>query len=317
MSLAHLLRRLLALAVILLCVSALVFAITQILPGNAAVMILGQNATEAELRALEAQLGLDQPAWVQYGRWIGGVLAGDAGVSMTSSRPVLDVVLPALGRSLILAGITLAVMATGAVLLGVAAAVRRGRPADFVISALVYPGVCVPEFVVGTLLVVLLARPELGWFPAGGYVPPSQDPVGFARSVALPVLTLTIILTSRIARQVRSEMIDVLRSDYVRTATLKGLPRRAVLFRHALPNAMLPTLTILALDIGYLIGGTVVVEEVFAYPGLGRLLIFSMQSRDLPVIQAGVLAMAVVYVTANLAADLLHSAVDPRLRADG
>ncbi|MCC6304629.1 MAG: ABC transporter permease [Rhodobacteraceae bacterium] len=317
MSLAHLLRRLVALAVILLCVSALVFAITQILPGNAAVMILVQNATADELRALEVQLGLDRPAWVQYGRWIGGVLAGDAGISMTSSRPVLDVVLPALGRSLILAGITLAVMATGAVLLGVAAAVRRGRLADFVISALVYPGVCVPEFVVGTLLVVLLARPELGWFPAGGYAPLSQGLLGFARSIALPALTLTIILTSRISRQVRSEMIDVLKSDYVRTATLKGLPRRAVLFRHALPNAMLPTLTILALDIGYLIGGTVVVEEVFAYPGLGRLLIFSMQSRDLPVIQAGVLAMAVVYVTANLVADLLHSAVDPRVRADG
>lgn len=317
MSLSYLARRLVGLLAILFFVSALVFAITQILPGNAAVMILGQNATDAELKALEAQLGLDLPAWQQYGRWIGGVLTGDAGVSMTSSRPVLDVVLPALGRSLILAGITIALMATCAVLLGVAAAVRRGRPIDFLITALVYPGVCVPEFVVGTLLVVLLARPELGWFPAGGYVPPSEDLLGFFRAIVLPVATLTLILTSRITRQVRSEMIDVLKSDYVRTATLKGLPRRTVLLRHALPNAMLPTLTILALDIGYLIGGTVVVEEVFAYPGLGRLLIFSMQSRDLPVVQAGVLAMAVVYVLANFAADILHSAVDPRVRGNG
>lgn len=316
MSLSYLLRRLLALVAILFLVSALVFTITQVLPGNAAVMILGQNATDAELAALEKQLGLDQPAWVQYGRWIGGVLSGDAGTSMISNRPVMDAVLPALGRSLLLAGIAAAVMAGGAILLGVVAAVRRGRFADIAISALTYPGVCVPEFVVGTLLVVLLARPELGWFPAGGYVPPGADFAGFLRAIALPVLTLTIILTSRVSRQVRSEMIDVLKSDYVRTATLKGLPRRAVLFRHALPNAMLPTLTILALDIGYLIGGIVVVEEVFAYPGLGRLLIFSMQSRDLPVIQAGVLVMAVVYVLANFAADLLHSAVDPKVRAD-
>lgn len=316
MSLSYLTRRLLALVAILFLVSALVFAITQVLPGNAAVMILGQNATDAELAALEKQLGLDQPAWVQYGRWIGGVLSGDAGTSMTSNRPVLDVVMPALGRSLLLAGIGLVIMASGAILLGVIAAVRRGRFADIAISALTYPGVCVPEFVVGTLLVVLLARPELGWFPAGGYVPPGEDFGGFLRAIALPVLTLTIILTSRVSRQVRSEMIDVLKSDYVRTATLKGLPRRAVLYRHALPNAMLPTLTILALDIGYLIGGIVVVEEVFAYPGLGRLLIFAMQSRDLPVIQAGVLVMAVVYVFANFVADLLHSAVDPKVRAD-
>lgn len=316
MSLAYLTRRLLALVAILFLVSALVFAITQVLPGNAAVMILGQNATEAELAALEQQLGLDQPAWVQYGRWIGGVLSGDAGTSMTTNRPVMDAVLPALGRSLLLAGIALVVMASGAILLGVVAAVRRGRFADIAISALTYPGVCVPEFVVGTLLVVLLARPELGWFPAGGYVPPGEDFSGFLRSIALPVLTLTIILTSRVSRQVRSEMIDVLKSDYVRTATLKGLPRRAVLYRHALPNAMLPTLTILALDIGYLIGGIVVVEEVFAYPGLGRLLIFAMQSRDLPVIQAGVLVMATVYVLANFSADLMHSAVDPKVRAD-
>jgi peptide/nickel transport system permease protein len=316
MSLSYLLRRLFALVAILFLVSALVFAITQVLPGNAAVMILGQNATDAELAALEKQLGLDQPAWVQYGRWIGGVLSGDAGTSMTSNRPVMDAVLPALGRSLLLAGIAVVVMASGAILLGVVAAVRRGRFADIAISALTYPGVCVPEFVVGTLLVVLLARPELGWFPAGGYVQPGEDFAGFLRSIALPVLTLTIILTSRVSRQVRSEMIDVLKSDYVRTATLKGLSRRAVLFRHALPNAMLPTLTVLALDIGYLIGGIVVVEEVFAYPGLGRLLIFAMQSRDLPVIQAGVLVMAVVYVLANFAADLMHSAVDPKVRAD-
>jgi peptide/nickel transport system permease protein len=316
MSPSYLARRLLALPVILFFVSLIVFAITQILPGNAAVMVLGQNATASELAALEAQLGLDQPWYAQYLHWLWGVLRGDAGVSMVSNRPVMEMIAPALGRSLLLAGATLAAVVVIAVLLGVWAAVKRGRPTDIIISILTYPGVCVPEFIVGTLLIVLLARPELGWFPAGGYAPPSEGWWPFLSHLILPVGALTFILASHISRQIRSEMIDVLKSDFVRSATIRGLDRVTVLFRHALPNALLPTLTIVALDIGYLIGGIVVVEEVFAYPGLGRLLIFSMQSRDLPLIQAGVLVMAAVYVTANLLADLAHAWFDPRVQLD-
>ena len=316
MSPSYLARRLLALPVILFFVSAIVFAITQILPGNAAVMVLGQNATAGELHALELQLGLDRPWYVQYLNWLGGVLRGDAGVSMVSNRPVIEMIVPALGRSLLLAGVTLVVVVVLAVLLGVLAAVKHGKPTDIVISALTYPGVCVPEFIVGTLLIVVLARPELGWFPAGGYSPPSEGWWPFLSHLILPVGALTFILASHISRQIRSEMIDVLKSDFVRSAVIRGLDRGTVLFRHALPNAMLPTLTIVALDIGYLIGGIVVIEEVFAYPGLGRLLIFSMQSRDLPLIQAGVLVMAAVYVSANLLADLAHAWFDPRVQLD-
>ncbi len=317
MSFGYLTQRLLALPLILLFVSLLVFAITQVLPGNAAMMILGQNATEAELRTLELQLGLDQPWYTQYLNWLGGVLTGDAGTSMVSNRPVVEMILPALGRSLLLAGATLVAVTVIAILLGVLAAVRRGKLTDIVISIITYPGVCVPEFIVGTLLIVMLARPELGWFPAGGFSPVEEGLWPFASHLILPVAALTFILASHISRQVRSEMIDVLKSDYIRSATIKGLDRRTVLFRHALPNAILPTLTILALDIGYLIGGIVVIEEVFAYPGLGRLIIFATQSRDLPLIQAAVLVMAAVYAIANLLADLAHAWFDPRVQLDG
>lgn len=317
MSLGYLTRRLFALPFILLFVSLIVFAITQILPGNAAVMILGQNATDTELQTLELQLGLDRPWYAQYFAWLGGVLTGNAGTSMVSNRPVVEMILPALGRSLLLAGVTLVAVTVIAILLGVLAAVKRGKLTDIVISIITYPGVCVPEFIVGTLLIVLLARPELGWFPAGGFSPIEDGWWPFVSHLILPVAALTFILASHISRQIRSEMIDVLKSDYVRSATIKGLGRGTVLFRHALPNAMLPTLTILALDIGYLIGGIVVIEEVFAYPGLGRLIIFATQSRDLPLIQAGVLVMAAVYATANLLADLAHAWFDPRVQLDG
>lgn len=314
MKLGYALRRLLALLVTLLLVSAVVFAITQVLPGNAAAMILGQNATAEQLAALERQLGLDDPVLVQYGRWLGGILTGDAGNSMTMGRPVLGTVMTALTRSLVLAGIVLVVMTSLAVALGVTAAVRRGRLADVLISLLAYLGVCVPEFVVGTLLIVLLARPELGWFPAGGYTPLAEGFWPYAGHLVLPALTLTIIMTAHISRQVRSEVIDVLGADFVRTATLKGLPRNRVLLRHVLPNALVATLTILALDIGYLIGGIVVVEEIFAYPGLGRLLLFAIQSRDLPLLQASVLVMCAVYALANLLADAAHALLDRRIQ---
>lgn len=316
MSPHYLLKRILALPVVLLFVSMIVFAITQIVPGNAAVMILGQNATAQELHTLEIRLGLDTPWYSQHLGWLSGFLRGDAGTSMVANRPVFELIMPALGRSLILAGIVLVVVTLLAIVLGVIAAVRRGKLADMVISALTYPGVCVPEFVVATMLIVIFARPELGWFPAGGYAPPEDGFWPFLRHLILPATALVFVLVSRISRQIRSEMIDVLKSDYVRAATLKGLGSAHVLFRHALPNAMLPTLTILALDIGFLIGGIVVAEEVFAYPGLGRLLIFAMQSRDLPLIQAGVLIMALVYTLANLLADLAHAWFDPRVQLD-
>ena len=316
MRLAYLLKRVGFIAVILLVVSFVVFAVTQILPGNAAQMILGEFALPEQLEALERQFGLDDPWFVQYGRWLGGLLTGDWGTSMVMRQPVLPLVLDALSRSLVLAGLSLLAVTFIAIPMGVLAAARRGRAADTGISVVSYIGVSLPEFVTATLLLVFLTHPEVGLFPAGGYTPPGEDFGRFLSHLVLPVATLIIILMAHISRQTRSEMVDVLQHDYIRTATLKGLPRRAVLVKHALRNALLPTITVIALDVGYLIGGIIVVEEVFAYPGLGRLLVFAMQNRDLPLIQAGALVMAAVYAAANLAADLVYAALDRRIQYD-
>ena len=316
MRLAYLLERVGFIAVVLLVVSFVVFAVTQLLPGNAAQMILGEFALPEQLEALERQFGLDDPWFVQYGRWLGGLLTGDWGTSMVMRQPVLPLVLDALGRSLVLAGLSLLAVTFIAIPMGVLAAARRGRTTDTGISVVSYIGVSLPEFVTATLLLVFLTRPEVGLFPAGGYTPPGEDFGRFLSHLVLPVLTLIIILMAHISRQTRSEMVDALQHDYIRTATLKGLPRRTVLVKHALRNALLPTITVIALDVGYLIGGIIVVEEVFAYPGLGRLLVFAMQNRDLPLIQAGALVMACVYAAANLAADLVYAALDRRIQYD-
>ena len=316
MRLAYLLKRVGFIAVILLVVSFVVFAVTQILPGNAAQMILGEFALPEQLEALERQFGLDDPWFVQYGRWLAGLLTGDWGTSMVMRQPVLPLVFDALSRSLVLAGLSLLAVTFIAIPMGVLAASRRGRPTDTGISVVSYIGVSLPEFVTATLLLVFLTRPEVGLFPAGGYTPPGEDFGRFLSHLVLPVATLIIILMAHISRQTRSEMVDALQHDYIRTATLKGLPRRTVLVRHALRNALLPTITVIALDVGYLIGGIIVVEEVFAYPGLGRLLVFAMQNRDLPLIQAGALVMAAVYAAANLAADLVYAALDRRIQYD-
>jgi peptide/nickel transport system permease protein len=309
----YLAKRLGYAALTVLVVSAVVFGITQVLPGNAAVMILGQFATPDSVSALSHQLGLDRPAYVQYLAWLGGIVSGHWGVSMQMERPVRPVVADALGHSLILAGATLLVVIVVAIPLGVAAAVWRRSVFGLTLPVLAYVGISLPEFVTGTLAVVVVARPQAGWLPATGFVPFSEGLWPAVRHLILPVATLALILTAHIVRQTRSEMIDVLESDYVRTAMLKGLPMRAVIFKHALRNALLPTITVLALDIGYLIGGILVVEQIFAFPGLGRLLVFAVQNRDLPLIQAGALVMAATYAAANLLADVLCAWANPRV----
>jgi len=315
LSLRYLAKRLGFIVLILLLVSFVIFAITQILPGNAAQMILGEYATPEQVEALVRQMGLDQPWYVQYWNWIGGIVTFDWGTSMTTSERVGPLVLEALGRSLILAGCALFLVTVIAIPLGVLAAERQGKPLDLGISVFSYLGVSVPEFVTATIFLVLLARPEIGLFPAGGYTPMAEGGfIQFASHLVLPTLSLAVILTAHISRQTRSEMVDVLHADYVRTAVLKGLPRRKVLIRHALRNGMLPTVTVLALDVGYLIGGILVVEEVLAYPGVGRVMVFAMQNRDLPVIQAGALVLAATYALANLAADLFYAYLDRRIQ---
>ncbi len=314
MSAAYLARRLAAVMVVLLIVSLTVFAITLILPGNAAVMILGEFATPTQLRELELELGLDRPWHLQYLTWIGSILSGNWGMSMRLSVPVADMIAEAFWRSAALAAAALVTVTLIAIPLGVVAALWRGTRADLGISIFAYLGTAVPEFVTATMLLVFMAAPDRGWFPAGGYVPLSESAVGFLYHMCLPAATLSVVLTAHIARQVRSEMSDVLRSDYVRAARLKGLPERTVILRHALRNALAPAVAVISLDVGYLLGGIIVVEEVFAWPGLGRLIIYALQNRDLPVIQAATLVLATVYALSNLVSDLVIAVLDPRVR---
>jgi peptide/nickel transport system permease protein len=309
-----LLRRLGTAALTVIAVSILVFAITQLLPADPAVMLLGESATPAQLAAVRTKLGLDLPAWQQYAHWAGGILRGDFGTSIDSGQPVGLVMFTALGRSLLLAALSLVLMLLVAIPLGTVAALRRGRPTDIAVGILASVGVSLPEFVTATILLITLGNPTVGLLPATGYVPLSENVGDGARHLVLPVLTASVILVAHVTRMIRSELSDVLASDYVRAAQMKGLSRTRILLRHALRNALLPAITVVALDVGYLLGGIIVVEEIFAFPGIGRALIVAIQQRDLPSIQAGALLMATVYALANLAADLAYAALDKRIR---
>lgn len=313
MSPAYVLKRLALIVYTLFVVSLIVFAITQILPADAATMLLGEAATPDALAAVRERLGLQAPAWLQYARWLGGVVHGDFGVSMRTGQPVAPVLIEALGRSLTLAFFAIALMLSLALPLGIIAAIRRGKLADLLVSVLSYLGVSIPEFVTATLLILLFAD-WLQWLPATGFVPLSEDFGSGLKHLVLPVLTVSMILVAHVSRMVRSELVDVLHSDYIRAARLKGLSRRTVLFKHGLRNALLPTITIVALDVGYLLGGIIVVEEIFAIPGIGRQLIVAIQARDLPMIQAGAMILATTYAFVNFIADMLYAWLDRRIQ---
>ena len=313
MSPHYLIKRLLMIVYTLFVVSLVVFAITQVLPADAAVMMLGENATAQALDALRQQMGLNDPVWLQYLHWLGGVLHGDFGQSLRTGQPISPVMFEALGRSLLLACLSIGLMLVLAIPLGVIAAMRRGRLTDMLVSLVSYAGVSLPEFVTATVA-VLVVSDWLKWLPATGYVPLTENFFDGIAHLALPVCVISIILIAHVSRMVRSELVDVLHTDYIRAARLKGLSGSRVLFGHALRNALLPTITVVALDVGYLLGGIIVVEEIFAIPGIGRQLIVAIQTRDLPSIQAGVLLMAATYSIVNFAADLLYAWLDKRIQ---
>lgn len=314
MSWGYLLRRLFAVVLVLAIVTFAVFAITNVLPGNAAIMILGEHGSPEAVAALERQLRLDRPWYVQYLGWVAGILHGDFGISLRLSLPVTQLVGSAFLNSAMLAVTALVAVITIAIPLGTLTAIKRGTALDLALGLFSYLGTSLPEFVTATLLLVFLAAPNTGPFPAGGFVAPWESLAGFASHVALPAATLGLILMAHITRQVRSEMSEVLATDYIRAARLKGLSERRVIFRHALPNSLAPAVAVISLDIGYLLGGIIVVEEIFAWPGLGRLLIYALENRDLPVIQAVTLLLAGVYALSNLLADIVIALLDPRVR---
>jgi peptide/nickel transport system permease protein len=307
----RLLRRLGLALLTLLLVSILVFATAELLPGDLGRTILGPYASEEQVAELNDELGEDDPAPVRYVSWLSDFVSGDWGTSAALQQPVRPLVLDRLGNSLLLAAYALVLAVPAAVTLGLVGGRRRGRPLDAAVSGSAVSLLAMPEFVVGTILSIVFAV-ELGWFPVSSAVP--EDASSFFHELTLPAVVLALVLFGSLARVARAATLAALDADYTRTATLKGLPSRTVLARHVLPNVLPPTIAAVGAHVGYLVGGIVVVETLFAYPGLGKLLLDSAQAHDLAPLEACVLATAVVVMVANLAADAAASALDPRLR---
>ncbi|MER7187054.1 ABC transporter permease [Streptomyces hyaluromycini] len=314
--LAFVARRVAAAIGTLFLSSVLVFLALQALPGDVATQILGKDATPDAVAALRKQLGLDQPAWERYFDWIKGALHGDFGTSLVSGKPVGGEVAQYLGNSALIAVVTIVFAVTGSLVLGILAGLYRDRWADHLISTVSLVGMSVPEFVVATVLVLCFSV-ALPWFPAVVLYGPDASVGQLMPAVWLPALALAIVMAAYIVRMARTSVIDVMASEYVTTARLKGLSTWRVVTRHALPSALLPTLHVIALNVAWLVGGVAVVENVFNYPGIGKLMLTSVQNRDLPVVQAVALISAVVYVVCNLAADLGAMALNPKLRTRG
>lgn len=306
-------RRLLLILLVLFLVSMIVFLITSIVPADPAQAILGQTATPESLAALRHTLGLDHPPVQRYFIWLGGLLHGDLGNSLSFQVPIGPLLKDKVENSAILAGAAFIFTVPLALLLGVVAGLNKNRWPDSVISLATLAGVAQPEFVTGTFLVAIFAT-WLHWLPATATLDTSLGISATIESFILPVITLSLVLLAYIGRMTRTSVIDVMETDYIRTALLKGVPFRRVVIRHALRNALLPSITIIASNVGWLLGGIVVTESLFGYPGMGRLLLQAVQSRDVPLLQDITLLIALVFALSNLAADILYAVLNPRVR---
>jgi len=299
--------------VTLVFVSLLVFVVVRVLPGDPALIMLGIEASPEAVARLRESLGLNLPVPVQYVRWVAHAAAGDLGRSIQYDVPVAGLILSRLSVTLPLTVMAAALMAAAAIPLGVFAATRHRRWGDYLTMTLSQLGIAVPGFWAG-LLLILLFSVRLGWFQAGGFDGWGQG-VGHAlKSLLLPAVALGLFQFAVLARTTRSAVLEVLREEYVKTARAKGVAESAVLFRHALRNAMIPILTVAGIQLGQLMAGSIILESVFYLPGLGRLALGAISARDLPVVQGVVLFVATVIVTINAAVDALYGALDPRIR---
>ena len=302
-------RRIGLICITLLVVSLALFLITEVLPGDVATMILGKDATEASLARLREDLGLNRPALVRYTEWI-----GDFGNSLyMMGEPIAPIVGRRLWHSAILAVFAFLVGTPTAVAAGVWAGVHPNTKLDRLVSMTSLVGISVPEFVTGIVLILLFSS-TLHLLPSSSIVLPGTTPLTRPQILIMPTLTITAVLFAYIMRMTRANVIEVMQMDYVRTAILKGLPMRQVILRHVLPNAMLPTITVITVNFGWMLGGLIIVETVFAYPGIGQLMLWSINTRDLPLLEAVALILAATYAISNLVADLSYAALDPRVR---
>ncbi len=307
------LTRVASLLPILLGISVVTFSLIRLVPGDPVVALLGMEANEAAIQALRQQLALDQPLVVQYFAWAGRILTGDFGRSIQGGRDVLPLLLGALWPTALLSLAALAVSLLISIPAGIVAATRRNSMADYSASFIALCGLSMPSFWLGILLIMGLS---IAWpiFPASGYVAPGDDLLAFLRHLVLPAITLGAALAAATMRMTRATMLEVLRADYVRTARAKGLSERSVVWNHALSNARMPIVTLLGIQLGQLLGGVVITETVFSWPGIGKLTVDAIFARDYPVVQGAVLVTATLFVLINLATDLLYTALDPRVR---
>jgi len=306
-------RRLVAIIPVLAVVAVFVFLMLRLTPGDPAAVIAGDNATSEQIDLIRAKLGLDLPIWQQFFIWISDILRGNFGESFFFKKTVTELIAQRLEPTLALSICTLIVAVTTAVPLGVIAAYRHGLLLDRVVMGFSVMGFSLPTFVIGYCLIYIFAI-DLGWLPVQGYTRIGADFGGFIEHMILPSITLGIIYVALIARITRASVLEVLNEDYIRTARAKGLSNRVVLMRHALRNAAVPILTVIGIGIALLIGGAFVTETVYGLPGLGRLTVEAVLSRDFPTIQAVILMFSVVYVVINLLIDISYTLFDPRIR---
>ena len=308
-----LIRRFAGAAVVLLLVSLMTFAMIWLVPGDPASAFLDASATPEQVARLRVALGLDKPLPLQMADWYGRVLRGDLGQSILLNRSVAAALVERLPVTLSLAGFALAFAVVFGIAAGTVAAVNHDRWPDQAVMTIALIGLSTPEFWLGLVLILLFAV-QLGWLPTGGFVPIVESPTGWLRTILLPALTIGLVQVGFIARMTRASMLEALAQDFVRTADAKGLSRFDVVVRHGLPNALIPILTVIGIVAGALLGGTVIIEQVFSIPGIGRLIIGAIAARDFPVMQGGLLFLAVIYLAVNLTVDILYAVVDPRVR---
>jgi peptide/nickel transport system permease protein len=309
-----LVRRIFLLTLTMLFTSILIFGLTQILPGDIARLQLGREASEVSIAAFRERYGLDDPLPMQYMTWLGGFISGDWGVSYSAGNPaVRPLVIDRLGNTLRLALYTFVLSVPLSVALGVISALREGSWLDNLISLLSLSVVGLPEFVTGIVLINVLAL-GLGWFPPTSLITRDMAFGDWIRILTLPAITASFVLLGYIVRMTRAGVLEELKQPYVRTAALKGLPARMVIVKHVLRNALLPTITVIALSVGWLIGGLIVIENVFSYPGLGALMVDAVTQKNIPLLQACVMAVIFFFALANLVADVLYAFLNPRIR---
>jgi peptide/nickel transport system permease protein len=309
----YVVRRVLAIIPVLFGISILVFLLVHLIPGDVAQILLGTQATDQQLETLRRTFGLDRPLPVQYLDWLSHILRGDFGVSLRTNRPVLPDLISRFGVTVQLTLTSMVIALLVAIPLGVASAANRGRTSDGASRVVALLGLSIPNFWLGTLLILFVSL-VLHWLPPVGFVSLLDNPWLGIQTLILPALALGTAVAAFIMRMVRSSLLEVLRQDYIRTAHAKGLHEQTVLYRHALKNAFIPVLTVIGVQIGYLLGGAVIIESIFSLPGMGRFLLDSISNRDYSIVQGGVLFIALIFCLVNLSVDLVYGWLDPRIR---